>query len=171
MTVTVATPGPADASALAALKAETFTETYAADNDPAELAAHVARSFGADTVADELADPRCRTYWLVDGERPVGYVKLNVGDAQTVDGLADGLEVEQLYVRSGHQGQGLGALLLARAVMTARELGLAFVWLGVWERNQRAIDVYQHIGFRRFSEHTFVLGGEPQRDVLMRRDV
>jgi len=171
MSVTVGVPGPADAAALAALMADTFTETYAPDNDPDQIAAHVANAFDPATVAERLADPRRSTLWLLDAGAPVGYLMLNTGAAQTVDGLADGLEVEQVYVRSSHHGQGLGALLLDRAVQTARELGLGFVWLGVWEHNERAIAVYEHLGFRAFDEHVFVLNTEEQRDLLLRRDL
>jgi GNAT superfamily N-acetyltransferase len=171
MSVIVGTPGPADAAALAQLKADTFVETYAADNDPDEMAAHTARAFAVASVAEQLADPRFITLWLLEDERPVGYVQLNTGDAQTVEGLADGLEVEQLYVRATHHSQGLGTLLLRRAMETARELGLSFLWLGVWEHNRRAITVYEHVGFRAFDEHVFVLGSERQRDLLMRLDL
>ena len=171
VSVTVAVPGPDDAVALAALMGETVTETYAADNDPDRIAAHVATTFTPAAVAERLADPRRTTLWLLDSGSAVGYLVLNTGAAQTVDGLGDGLEVEQLYLRTSHQGQGLGAMLLDRAVQTARELALGFVWLGVWERNARAIPVYERLGFRAFDEHVFVIDTEGQRDLLLRLDL
>ena len=152
---------------LAELKADTFVATYASGNDPEELAVHTARAFDPAVVAQELSDPRCITWWLLEESRPVGYIKLNTGDAQTVDGLADGLEVEQLYVRASHLGRGLGTLLLSRATKTARELGLRHLWLGVWERNEKAIAFYKNVGFEAFDAHVFLLGREEQRDLLM----
>jgi GNAT superfamily N-acetyltransferase len=164
MSVTVGVPGPADAAALAALMADTFTETYAPDNDPDQIAAHVASAFDPATVAERLADPRRSTLWLLDAGAPVGYLVLNTGAAQTVGGLADGLEVEQVYVRSSHHGQGLGALLLDRAVQTARELGLGFVWLGVWEHNPRAMAFYRKFGFADVGSIDFFVGPDRQTD-------
>jgi hypothetical protein len=37
---------------------------------------------------------------LLDGTAPVGHLTLNCGAAQTEPGLDDGLEIEQLYVRT-----------------------------------------------------------------------
>ena len=51
-------PAVESAAALAALKADTFREAFAAANDPAELAAHLARAFAVDSVSAQLLDPR-----------------------------------------------------------------------------------------------------------------
>ncbi|OWY60797.1 hypothetical protein B7486_67240 [cyanobacterium TDX16] len=60
---------------------------------------------------------------------------------------------------------------MEHATERARALGLGFVWLGVWEHNTRGIAVYERLGYREFGEHTFVVGSDPQRDVLMRLDL
>ena len=72
----------------------------------------------------------------------VGYLKVNRGSAQTVPNLTEGLEVEQVYVRSSHQGRGLGGRLLDLADETARAHRLGYVWLGVWEHNTKAISLH-----------------------------
>jgi diamine N-acetyltransferase len=164
-------PTDRDAAALAALKADTFTETFAAANDPVELATHLARAFAVDVVAAQLRDPRCGTTWVLDDGVPVGYLKVNHGTAQTAPGLSDGLEVEQLYVLASHQGRGLGGQLLDLAAEKARQQGLTFVWLGVWEHNIDAISLYRHRGYKEFDQHVFLFGEEEQRDVLMRLDL
>jgi hypothetical protein len=38
------------------------------------------------------------------------------------------------------------------------------LWLGVPERNERAISGYMHRGFRVLGEHVFMLGGDAQTD-------
>ncbi len=163
--------GPGRAAALAALKADTFVETFGAENDPQQVRDHVARHFTPEAVERSLAEPDSTTWCLVEAGALVGYLKVNRGGAQTEPGLADGLEVEQLYVRATHHGRGLGGRLLEHAMGTARDEGFPFVWLGVWERNARAIAVYEHLGFVPFGDHTFLFGDEEQRDVLMRLDV
>ena len=164
-------PTVENAAALADLKAATFSEAFAAANDPAELAAHLARTFAVDAIPAQLLDPRCDTTWVLDDGTPVGYLKVNRGTAQTVPGLSDGLEVEQLYVLAGHHGQGLGGRLLDLAADKARQNGLSYLWLGVWEHNTRAISLYRHRGFETFDEHAFMFGEEEQRDLLMRLDL
>lgn len=162
---------PGDAARLARLKAETFVETFAADNDPAHVQAHLAREFTPEEVRRSLDDDRSTTWWLLDDGAAVGFLKVNRSDAQTEPHLGDGLEVEQVYVLSSHHGRGLGSRLLAHATETARSEGFSFVWLGVWEHNRRAIAVYEHLGFVPIGDHTFLFGDEEQRDVLMRCDV
>jgi diamine N-acetyltransferase len=165
-------PVPRDEAArLAALETATFVETFGHLNDPAELDAHVVRAFAVDRIAAQLQDERVELSWVLDGDDPVAFLKLNHGDAQTEPGLTDGIEVEQVYVAATHQGLGLGRLLLEHAVARATEEGLGFVWLGVWEDNTKGIAVYERMGFRAFGEHTFLLGTDAQRDVLMRLDL
>ena len=109
---------------------------------------------------------RCDTTWVLDDGKPVGYVKVNYGTAQTVPGFSDGLEVEQVYVLASHHGQGLGGQLLDLATEKARERGLTYLWLGVWEHNSNAISLYRHRGYEEFDQHVFMFGKEEQRDVL-----
>ncbi|MEO7422848.1 MAG: GNAT family N-acetyltransferase [Ornithinibacter sp.] len=161
-------PPVESAAELAALKATTFRQAFAAANDPVDLAAHLERAFAVETISAELLDPHCDTTWVMDDERPVAYLKVNFGTTQTEPGLSDGLEVEQLYVLASHHGQGLGGLLLDLAAEKARERGLAFVWLGVWEQNTNAISMYRHRGYQEFADHVFMFGEDAQRDVLMR---
>lgn len=171
VSITLELVHPRSAAALAKLKAETFVETFAAENDPVHVEAHLDRAFSPAAVERSLSDERSTTWWLLDDGVPVGFVKVNRGDAQTEPGLDDGLEVEQIYVRSSHHGQGLGRRLLEHAIQIARAEGSAFTWLGVWERNHRAIAVYERFGFVPFGDHVFLFGDEEQRDVLMRLDL
>jgi hypothetical protein len=52
---------------------------------------------------------------------------------------------------------------------TAR--GSDVMWLGVWERNQRAIAYYRTWGFLEFGTHGFMLGKDLQWDILLARRV
>ena len=171
MTVKLESPSLDDVAALAGLKARTFVEAFGADNDPAELAAHIAGRFSVEAVAQQLEDPDATTRWLLEGDAPVGYLKVNRGAAQTEAGLDDGLELEQIYVLQSHHGRGLGGRLLRHAIELARAHEVAFVWLSVWEHNANAISLYRHHGFAEFDEHIFLLGNEEQRDLLMRLDL
>jgi diamine N-acetyltransferase len=54
-------------------------------------------------------------------------------------------------------------------VTRARGVGAAALWLGVWEHNPRAIRFYEKHGFTTVGEQPFVLGKDPQRDLVMVR--
>ena len=41
------------------------------------------------------------------------------------------------------------------------------MWLGVWEKNYNAQKFYEKDGFKRFSEHTFVVGNDKQTDYIL----
>ena len=46
----------------------------------------------------------------------------------------------------------------------AIELGGQHVWLGVWERNPRAIAFYSKMGFTQVGNHAFYVGPDCQTD-------
>ena len=49
----------------------------------------------------------------------------------------------------------------------ARERGCDCVWLGVWEKNQPAINFYRKWGFREVGTPVFFVGDDPQNDFVM----
>ena len=171
VSITLEPVSPERAADLADLKAATFVEAFAADNDPKHVQAHVARAFTPEAVRRSLEDGRCSTWWLLDGATPVGFVKVNRGEAQTEPHLHEGLEVEQIYVRASHHGRRLGGRLMDTAIDTARQERFAFIWLGAWEHNHKALAVYEHLGFVVIGDHPFLFGDEEQRDLLMRLDL
>jgi ribosomal protein S18 acetylase RimI-like enzyme len=42
------------------------------------------------------------------------------------------------------------------------------VWLGVWEKNEKAIQFYKKWGFVQFDKHLFQLGDDAQTDIMMK---
>ena len=60
---------------------------------------------------------------------------------------------------------------MQRALEIAREMGKAYLWLGVWEKNEGAIRFYERNGFCKIGAHSFLLGDEEQTDFLMRKDL
>ena len=58
--------------------------------------------------------------------------------------------------------------LMAAVREVALEWGGDALWLGVWERNPKAIRFYEKQGFERVGAQTFTLGADVQRDAVMR---
>ena len=161
-----------DAAPLARLGEETFRDTYAAHNAPADLEAYIARHFGEGHQSRELRDPAMRTWVAVEegstGEQLVGYVQLRLEAPCPVPGLSGrGAEVARCYVRNDRHGQGLARLLIEATIRGAREAGAAVLWLGVWERNPRAIAFYRKSGLEVVGETSFTMGSDVQRDHVM----
>ena len=162
---------PEDVRMLVSLSRETFSDAFAADNSPERLDAYLDEAFDEDSIRESLSDDRTSYHFAYcDGEL-AGYLKLNEGGAQTDIRDPASMEVERIYVLRRFQDRGIGSRLIDAAVGIAEGRGKDYLWLGVWERNDGAIRFYRRHGFREFGTHMFDLGGEPQRDLLMRRDI
>jgi diamine N-acetyltransferase len=59
--------------------------------------------------------------------------------------------------------------LMAAVVEEATSQGARTLWLGVWERNERAKAFYRKCGFTDVGSYPFVLGNDPQVDRVMVR--
>jgi ribosomal protein S18 acetylase RimI-like enzyme len=79
------------------------------------------------------------------------------------------VEIVRFYVDRAWRGTGLAAALMDAAAEEARGRGARSLWLGVWERNPRAIRFYEKCGFRDVGSQDFVLGSDVQRDRVMAR--
>lgn len=110
-------------------------------------------------------------FFAVIDDDVAGYLKLNVGAAQTEQVGEDALEVERIYALRRFKRQGLGTLMMERAMNEAANRGLNTVWLGVWEHNVAAQRFYERLGFSVFGSHVFTLGDDEQTDLLMKRAV
>ena len=96
----------------------------------------------------------------------MGYAKLNPKcDAQ--EGAEHPLEIARLYTRPARIGKGIGKQLIRAVEEYARNNGHDAIWLGVWQRNFRAVNFYQREGFRIAGTLQFVLGVDVQDDFQM----
>jgi diamine N-acetyltransferase len=163
----------ADAEPLAELAERTFRDTFADDNSPDDMGAYVRDALSLDRFRAELADD-VNTILLafMDGEaRPDGYAKLRNGTAAPSVTGPDPVELQRLYVDRRVIGRGVGGALMRASLDAARSAGRRTLWLGVWERNARAISFYERWQFETVGRHVFRLGSDCQRDLIMARPV
>ena len=57
------------------------------------------------------------------------------------------------------------------SIREAKQRGYDSLWLGVWEKNPRAIEFYKKWGFREVGSHVFMVGDDPQKDYIMELEV
>jgi ribosomal protein S18 acetylase RimI-like enzyme len=146
---------------------QTFAETFAENNTKENLEYYLEESFNAAQLEKELTDPGSQFFLAYDGERAIGYLKINTGSAQTEQKLENSLEIQRIYVLREYFGKGAGQLLFSEAMKVAKEMNVDKIWLGVWEKNARAIQFYKKNGFTEFDKHIFQFGNDPQTDLLM----
>jgi diamine N-acetyltransferase len=157
-----------DAAALSAFARRVFHDTFAADNDPADMALYLDYAFTESKQRGELADAS-RVCLLAEHEGSlVAYANVFSGSTHEQVTAAHPVELERFYVDGAWHGRGLAALLMAAVREVAAGWGGDALWLGVWERNARAIRFYEKQGFERVGAQTFRLGADEQRDAVMR---
>ncbi len=147
---------------------QTFAETFSAVNTAENMRKYLDKGFSVAKLTAELNDRNSFFYLALTGEKPVGYLKLNTGASQTDLKDERALEIERIYVLKEFHGKKVGQLLYDKAIEAARTKNLDYVWLGVWEKNPRAIRFYEKNGFEAFDKHIFYLGDDAQTDILMK---
>lgn len=160
-----------DLAVLRELSVKTYYETFARLNTPENMADYLEEAFAPEQLKAELIDQNSQFYFLyADGQR-AGYLKVNEAPSQTDINDPDAMEIERIYVSSEFQGAGLGTYLMERALEMAGNRGKKYVWLGVWEKNEKALRFYKRNGFYHVGTHVFVMGDDPQTDYVMRKDL
>ncbi len=160
-----------DLSALRDLSIRTYHKTFAHLNTAEDMQTYLDEAFAEDKLCRELADKNCGFYFLYYEDNLAGYLKLNEAPSQTDINDKASLEIERIYVSDEFQGMGLGRFLMEQAVKKAVERNKKYVWLGVWEKNEKAIAFYRKNGFYEIGTHDFVMGEDVQTDYLMRKDL
>lgn len=158
-----------DLSELQKIGRITFAETFSESNNAEDMAQYLEEGFSEQKLLKELQNEESAFYFAVDGETVIGYLKVNFGASQTEILDEAAMEIERIYVLAAYHGRKVGQLLYEKAEQVAREQGLSYVWLGVWEKNPKAIAFYTKNGFIAFSKHVFKLGNDEQTDIMMRK--
>jgi GNAT superfamily N-acetyltransferase len=157
---------PADAAALASFAAQAFADTYRGLDDEQEIADYVAEHFRPEVMAAVIADLACTTLLVrVDGQL-AGYAILRARPAPACVTTGEPLQLWRLYLGQRFIGQGLGARLMAALQAEARRRGARTLWLGVYDRNVRAVEFYGRFGFAQVGTDKFLFGGRLYDDPI-----
>lgn len=147
---------------------QTFFETFAENNSEENMSQYIEEGFSIDKLKSELNKKNSEFYFAILDENLIGYLKVNFGQSQTELKNDRALEIERIYVLKEFQGKNIGQLLHEKALKIAWSHNVDFVWLGVWEKNPKAINFYKKNGFLEFDRHIFRLGDDEQTDIMMR---
>lgn len=158
--------GLEDVLTLQRISIQTFLDAYAESNSAENMARYIDESFSELRLTEELSEKNSEFY-LAHADHIIGYIKVNLNEAQTDRHDPGAMELERIYVLKEYYGKGIGNQLMALAISTARAHGIERMWLGVWEDNPRALRFYAKHGFTAFGRHIFKLGDEEQWDVMM----
>jgi ribosomal protein S18 acetylase RimI-like enzyme len=147
---------------------QSFTETFADINTPENMEKYLLENFNTAQITLEINNPESIFYLAFWENEPIGFLKVNLGKAQTESLYKNTLEIQRIYVLKAFHGKKIGQLLLDQAIEIAKQHSVDYIWLGVWEENGKAIHFYNKNGFVTFDKHVFVLGDDKQTDLIMK---
>jgi ribosomal protein S18 acetylase RimI-like enzyme len=150
---------------LAALAQRTWADAFgggiSGDDQASELAASRSKGYFANALRE-------KTILVADKDGAlIGYVQF--GDVEIADVEAEPGDqgLQRLYVETALQGRGLGRRLMEAALAHPRLAAAQRIFLQVWEENERAVRLYESLGFEKVGTTTFTVGSEVMEDVVM----
>ncbi|MBW2409092.1 MAG: GNAT family N-acetyltransferase, partial [Deltaproteobacteria bacterium] len=147
-----------DADLIAELGMRTFKASFRADNRPEDMEQYLSLNFSKAHIEAQLADPESIFFLACENGREIGYVMLRTGETpDSVPGTKP-VELVRIYIEEIIIGKGYGSAIMQSCLEAAKRVGHRTIWLGVWEKNLRAIRFYEKWGFKKVGTQKFVLG-------------
>lgn len=153
------------------LSRSTFYETYADQNTADDVRMHMQQTFSIEKLTAEIEDPGNAVFIACIEDKMIGYAKLRTSKPLPKAQTTPAIELERIYVAKASQGLKAGDALMNQCIEYSKNNGYTVLWLGVWERNPRAISFYEKWGFTVSGKQTFTLGKDPQNDLVMVRNL
>ena len=160
-----------DLDCLTNISRTTFIDAFEEDNNPEDFKTYVDAAFSTDEIRKELLDKYSQFYLVYGDEALVAYFKLCENEAQAEDFGDTAIELSRIYVLQAFQGHTLGKHILQKIIDIAKTNEKSMLWLGVWQKNAKAVRFYERYGFAIFDTHSFYIGKDKQTDWLMRLDL
>ena len=164
---TIRRASPHDAPALACLAERIFRDTFTAGNNPADMELHCSKNFGPDIQLREIKNPDLVTILGESDGELIAFAQVQLHSAIECVSAKRPSELCRLYVSHRWHGRGIAHEVMKEVLATVRLAASDHIWLGVWERNERALAFYRKFGFEVVGDHTFQFGNDPQRDLVM----
>jgi ribosomal protein S18 acetylase RimI-like enzyme len=148
-----------------------YRDTFSHQNSAENMEAFLRKDYSLDNFQREFNESGSQYFFACDDDEPVGYLRLRYNTEAEEHLGKNTIELHRIYVDAKYQGQRVGHKLMEFAIEKAKESGVDWLWLGVWEHNPKAQRFYERYGFTRFAEHVFQMGDDAQTDWLMKKRI
>jgi len=164
--ITIRRCNTTDAPTLAHLAARTFYDTFVDTCSEEDMQAFLEEHYHEEQLSKELANPDDHYYFAEIDGRPVGYLRFGENTVPfPYDEQLKPLELNRLYVDEQYHGRGVARQLMQFFEDYAAANEYSYLWLGVWEFNERAKSFYRKWGYASNGHrHPFPIGNTPQTD-------
>ena len=149
---------------------ETFMEDFGIEYPPEDEAAFIEGAYSEPVFLNYLRSPYYQTLLAeVDGSA-IGYALAGKNSLPHLDAKVGDGELKRLYIIRAAQGSGAGLALFVRSIQWLEQTFPAHpIWLGVWEKNERAQKFYFKNGFEKVGSYIFRVGSVEEIDWILRR--
>jgi len=161
----------ADAALIADLSRQTFYEAFAGDNTKENMDQFMNESFNRQKLIEEVGAEGSVFLLAYQHDEAVGYARMRETTNPLLTENERAIEIARIYALQKSVGKGVGKALMQQCINKAKERGAGLIWLGVWEKNHKAIAFYTKWGFEKFGDHVFMLGNDAQTDWLMKKSL
>jgi ribosomal protein S18 acetylase RimI-like enzyme len=144
-----------DAPLLADLAERTWSDAVRGVISHDDMAAHLAE-VRSKTDVGTAVDNHTILVAEADGSH-LGWVEFGDVAIPEVDVRPGDQELRRLYVRTSLQGRGIGRQLMTAALAHPRLAAARRIFLQVWKQNEKAIRLYESLGFRTVGATTFAV--------------
>jgi len=165
--ISIRTANPNEFELLSTLGRRAFYEAFGGHNDPQDMQAYLDLAFNPETIKKQLEDPDVIYFIASFQDEPVGYAKLKRNSIPTELNGKKCIQLERIYALQAYIGKKIGKALMELCLETSRSEKFDFIWLGVWQQNERAITFYKQWGFEVIGYKQFIIGNEVNDDFVM----
>ena len=168
--ITIRNASVDDIDLLTYIGRKAFEESFSKYNTQENMANYLTNAFKATKQKEEFTQPGSLFLIAEENGTAVGYARLLAGTGgETCLKGTNPIELVRIYLLNDWIGKGYGSQLMDSCLEAARKRSHDSVWLGVWEKNDRAIQFYEKWGFNIVGSHLFHLGSDPQTDHIMEK--
>lgn len=160
-----------DAELIADMSRQTFYETFMEHNTKEDMDKFMNEQFTREELINEVSIVGNIFLLAIESDTPIGYVRMRDGEKRSEFEGKSSIEVARIYALQSAIGKGAGKAMMQKCIEIAITNQRDIIWLGVWEKNQRAIAFYEKFGFEKFATHDFILGNDLQTDWLMKKQL
>ena len=154
-----------DSPLLAELAERTWSDVARGIVGHEDMVAHLAE---VRANADIVAPMESPTILVAEADGAVmGWVEFGDVGIPEIDVRPGDQELRRLYVKTSHQGLGIGRQLMTAALAHPLLAAARRVFLQVSERNEKAIGLYESLGFRSVGTTTFRIGTYVQAELVL----
>lgn len=171
MTLEIRLATKKDAKDISDIGRNSFYGTFLHIDGEEAVTLYVKEHFNLSKIESEFNEKNVTFFVAYYNNLPAGFLKLRTEEFPEEIKDFNHIEIQRIYVLKDFQDCKVGLNLMLKAFSFCKDEGYELIWLGVSDKNVKALNFYQKLGFEVFGKHIFHFGTELQEDLLMKKNL